>query len=66
MIIVLNISITHAVSSKLKGTRVTNFVLLLGEGSGLRCTYHCSENMRCVCSLHHSSSCNTSCTFYAL
>lgn len=42
---------------------VTNSVLFLVEDSGLRCVYQCSENVHCVCSLPHSSLCNTSYTF---
>ena len=61
VIIVRNISVMHAVSSKLKDTDGYKFEFLLVEGSGLRCTYHCSKNMHCVCSLPHSSS---SCTFH--
>ena len=45
---------------------VTNSELLLVEESGLRCVYHCSENMHCVRSVPHFSSCNTSCTFLLL
>ena len=42
---------------------VTNSELLLVGESGLRCVYHSSENMHCVCSQPHSLLSNTSYTF---
>lgn len=47
----LDVSIMHAVRPNLKDTDGLQISVTPFQGSGLRCMYHCSENMHYVCSV---------------